>query len=508
MHKIVECVPNFSEGRRGEVVEEIAASVRSIRGVKLLDVQMDADHNRSVLTFVGSPRAVAEAAFNSVARAAQLIDLDQHKGEHPRMGAADVVPFVPIKGVTMEECVQIARGVGERIGRELNIPVYLYEEAATQESRRNLADVRRGEYEGLKEEIESNPERKPDFGPSRLGKAGATAVGARFPLIAYNVNLETDDLSVAKAIARAVRHSSGGLRYVKALGLSLAERGIVQVSMNMTNYRKTPLFRVFEMIKREAARYGVPIIGSEIVGLTPNAALTDAAEFYLQLEDFAPQVQVLENRLTEEEPGIVPYALLQALAQGTPTPGGGSAVALASALAGALTAMVAQLTVGRKRYAQVEQEMEGVLERARSLADELADFIETDVAAYDRVLAAYRLPKGSEQERASREEAIQAALREAAAVPLAVADRAVKVMELTLVTVEKGNVNAMSDAGVAAYLAHAAVRGAVLNVRTNASSLKDGELASNFDQQVTDFANRADELLTAIEQVISKRMGG
>lgn len=300
MRKIVECVPNFSEGRRREIVDQIVSQITTVNGVRLLDVQMDADHNRSVVTFVGEPQAVEEAAFRSVKRAAELIDLDVHRGEHPRMGAADVVPFVPLVNVTMDECVEIARRLGERIGQELGIPVYLYEEAATREDRRDLANVRRGEYEGLKKEIETNPERAPDFGPRRMGNAGATAVGARPPLIAFNVNLGTDNLAVAKAIARAVRHSNGGLRYVKALGLDIKERGLVQVSMNMTNYQKTPLFRVFEMIKREAKRYGVPVVGSEIVGLTPNAALVDTAQFYLQLEAFSP-AQILENRLAGDE---------------------------------------------------------------------------------------------------------------------------------------------------------------------------------------------------------------
>jgi len=296
MKRVVECVPNFSEGRRRGIIDEIVGVLASVDEVRVLDVQSDADHNRSVVTMVGQPEAVEEAAFRGIERAARLVDMDQHRGEHPRMGATDVVPFVPIAGVTMADCVEMARRLGERVGRELSIPVYLYEEAATRSERRNLADVRRGEYEGLKVEIETDPHRTPDFGPARMGKAGATAIGARSPLIAFNVYLNTDDVAIAKAIARAVRHSSGGLRYVKALGLLV--EGRAQVSMNLTDYRQTPIHRVVEMIRREAARYGVAIVSGEMVGLIPNEALVDVARFYLQLDGFSPD-QILENRLAD-----------------------------------------------------------------------------------------------------------------------------------------------------------------------------------------------------------------
>jgi glutamate formiminotransferase len=296
MQQIVECVSNFSEGRRQKVIDAIVAAIGSPAGAKVLDVKADADHNRTVVTFVGGPEAVTEAAFRGIAKAAELIDMEAHQGEHPRVGAADVIPFVPIQGVTMDECVAMAARLGARVGTELEIPVYLYEAAATSPDRRNLADVRRGEYEGLKQEIGFNPAREPDFGPRRMGKAGATIIGARPPLIAFNVYLTTDDVSVAKSIARAVRHSSGGLRYAKALGLLV--EGRAQVSMNLTDYRRTPIHRVMEMIHREAARYGVGVSSSEIIGLVPQRALLDAALYYLQLDGFVPE-QVLESRLTE-----------------------------------------------------------------------------------------------------------------------------------------------------------------------------------------------------------------
>jgi len=294
--QIVECVPNFSEGRRQEVIAAIVAAIQKVEEVVILGVKPDADHNRTVVTFIGGMEAVEKAAFLGIAKAAELIDMDVHQGQHPRVGAADVVPFVPIRGLTMEECVAMAARLGARVGNELQIPVYLYEAAATRPERRNLADVRRGEYEGLKQAIESDAARKPDYGPAKLGKAGATVIGARPPLIAFNVYLTTDDVSIAKKIARAVRGSSGGLRYVKALGLLV--EGRAQVSMNLTDYRQTPIQRVMEMIRSEATRYGVSVASSEIVGLVPQQALLDVALHYLQLGGFDP-AQVLESRLTE-----------------------------------------------------------------------------------------------------------------------------------------------------------------------------------------------------------------
>ena len=296
--RVVECVPNFSEGRRPEVVADIVASITAVQGVTLLDFSSDASHNRSVVTFVGTPEAVEAAAFAGIARARDLIDMEQHHGEHPRLGATDVVPFVPIAGVTMAECVDMARSLGRRVGQELDIPVYLYEEAATRPERRNLADVRRGEYEGLKLTI-GTPERAPDFGPPSVhATAGATVIGARMPLIAFNVNLGTSDVEIAKKIAKAVRGSSGGLVYVKALGVMLEEKHVAQVSMNLVNYVKTPIHRVLEMVRREAARYGVAVVETELIGLTPLDAVLDTAAYYLQLPRLS-RSQVIEARIWE-----------------------------------------------------------------------------------------------------------------------------------------------------------------------------------------------------------------
>lgn len=297
--KIVECVPNFSEGKGKEVIDTIMDEVRKYN-ITILDYSPDADHHRTDVTFIGEPEEVRKAALAMSLKAVELIDMNKHKGEHPRMGAMDVVPFIPVMNVTMEECIELAKIFAKEFSEKAGVPCFLYEEAATRPERKNLADVRRGEFEGLKEEIGKNPEKEPDFGPNHIHPtAGATAVGARFFLIAFNVNLSTNDIKIAKEIAKAVRSSSGGYRYVKAMGFEIKERDIVQVSMNMVNYRGTPLFRVFETIEREAKRYGVRIVGSEIIGLIPMEALVDVARFYLQLEKFNDE-QVLEKRLLEE----------------------------------------------------------------------------------------------------------------------------------------------------------------------------------------------------------------
>ena len=293
---IVECIPNVSEGRRAEVVERLASAIRSVPGVRLLDYSSDPSHNRSVFTLVGDAESVKGAILALFEAAVPAIDLRTHRGEHPRLGAIDVVPFVPIEGITMEQCVALAKDVGASIAERFGVPVYLYEEASSNPARKNLEDIRRGEFEGLTEKMRDD-DWVPDFGPRNPhSSAGATVVGARMPLIAYNINLNTNRLEVAKKIAAAIRYSSGGLRYVKAAGFMLEDRQIAQVSMNLTNYQKTPIFRVFEMVKREAERYGVSILESEIVGLVPSAALVSAAEFYLQLERFGPE-QILETKL-------------------------------------------------------------------------------------------------------------------------------------------------------------------------------------------------------------------
>lgn len=516
---LVECIANYSEGRRLEVVEAIAQAIQSVPQVIILDRHSDPDHNRSVITFVGPPEQVEEAAFQSIAKAAQLINLDEHRGEHPRIGATDVVPFVPIRGVTMQDCVAMAQRLGQRVAQTLNIPVYLYEEAATRPERKNLENIRRGEYETLKTAIQTDPDRRPDFGPCALGPAGATVIGARQPLIAFNVYLTTDDLSIARQIARAVRHSSGGLRYVKALEMMVDGRA--QVSMNLTNYRQTPLARVVELIRREAQRYGVMIHHSELVGLIPQEAITQAAVWYLQLDEFQPD-QILEQRLAEALAAGEPEAeaiaegeaapesaqrFLVELAAGTPTPGGGSAAAYAGAQAAALVAMVARLTLGKKKYAAHQAQMEMVLAQAEQLRSELYAAVAQDAAAFEQVLAALRLPKDTPAEQQARQNALDQATLAALRLPLRTAQNALQVMELAEVVIRLGNLNAISDGGVAAMLARAALTSAGLNVRINANALSQPELAQPELAALAQLEAQASKLDAAIRQTLAERGG-
>ncbi len=297
MSKLVECIPNFSEGKNEAVIEALVATAKSVPGVILLDYSSDTNHNRSVFTLVGEPESIAEVAFQLCKTASEKIDLTKHKGEHPRMGATDVIPFVPVKDVTMQECIEISKKVAERINKELSIPVFLYEESATKEARKNLATVRKGQFEGMQEKLQQ-PEWEPDFGERKVHEtAGVVAVGARMPLVAFNVNLSTSDITIANNIAKIVRASNGGFKYCKGIGVMLEERNVAQVSMNMVNYEGTPLYRVVELIRAEAKRYGVHVIGTEVIGLTPAKALIDCAEYYLQIENFDYKKQVLENHI-------------------------------------------------------------------------------------------------------------------------------------------------------------------------------------------------------------------
>jgi glutamate formiminotransferase/formiminotetrahydrofolate cyclodeaminase len=491
---IVECIANYSEARRPEVVEAIMQAILTVKGISLLDRHSDLDHNRSVLTFVGPPAEIEEAAFRSIAKAAELIDLNLHQGEHPRIGATDVVPFVPIRNISMPECVQMARRLGQRVGEELGIPVYLYEEAATRSERKNLENIRRGQFEALKAEMGVNPERDPDFGPKNVGPAGATVIGARAPLIAYNVYLTTDDINIAKKVAKAVRNSSGGLRYVKALGLLVDGRA--QVSMNLTNFRGTPVARVTELIRREADRYGVKIHHSELVGLIPQEALVDAARWHLQLDQFKPD-QILEYRLAaiqQESSGSASEDFLDALAEGTPAPGGGSAAAYAGAAGAALAAMVARLTLGKKKYLDVETQMYAFLEEAEQLRGKLKEAIQKDANAFGAVMEAFRLPRDTDEEATARQKAIDEATLVAAQVPLDTARMAVRVMQLAAQTTAIGNSNAISDGATGVALGRAALTGAGYNVRINVASLSEPSRGAELVTAMKKLEAQADEI--------------
>ncbi len=501
MKPMVECVPNFSEGRRPEVVNAIVNAVRSVPGTTILDCSSDPDHNRTVLTFVGTPDSVEKAAFGAIKTAAALIDMTQHTGEHPRIGATDVVPFVPIRGVTMSTCIEMARRLGQHVGQELGIPVYLYEQAATRPDRENLANLRKGEYEGLRDAIKTDPDRAPDFGPCELGTAGATVIGARAPLIAYNVYLNTDDVETASKIARAIRHSNGGLRFVKALGLLV--EGQAQISINLTDYTRTPIHRVQEMIKAEAARYGYCITHSEVVGMIPEQALIDSARWYLQLDLF-DENQILEWKIQQTEAAtLTPSAFLDAVASGEPTPGGGSVAALVGALAASLAEMVARLTIGRKKYEGAQDAMQNILVKADSLRSELSQLIDADSAAFEQVMAAQRLDKNDP----SRLAAIQSALKHAADIPLRTARLSVAALELLKVVAGQGNINAVTDAASGSHMAVAALEAARLNVLVNLMGIEDAGFSDITRQELQALTEQGRGLAAEVIELAERRMG-
>ena len=470
---LVECVPNFSEGRDPRTVDAIVEAMK-IPGVYLPDRKMDSDHNRSVITLIGDRDAVQEAAIRGVGKAAELIDLTKHQGAHPRMGAADVVPFIPIDGVTIEDCVAMARHVGAEIAKRFQIPVYLYEAAAATPERQNLENIRRGQFEGIRAEIASNPARKPDFGGCSVHPtAGATVVGARKALIAYNVFLNTPDVAIAKKIAKAVRFSSGGLRFVKGAGFLV--RGLAQVSMNLTDFEQTPIHRVFEFVKREAGRYGVIPISSEIVGLIPKKALEEAAEWFLQVENFDSSL-ILENRLAAIiggkmavgglRAGVEPF--IEQLAAPTATPGGGSAAAASGAMAAGLASMVASMSRGKKAYLQFESELSRAIARLSQIREELKSAIDADAESFSLVMKAYKAARDS----SNGDRTIASALKEATSVPLGVAEDAAEVTEIASQLRPITNPNMNSDLTTAIALAKAALQGALANVEINLDSLK------------------------------------
>lgn len=474
MSTLVECVPNFSEGRDKAKVDAIVEAMK-VEGVYLLDREMDEDHNRCVITLVGEREPIQEAAIRGVGKASELIDLNKHQGAHPRMGAADVVPFIPIEGVGIEDCVAMARHVGEEIWNRYQIPVYLYESAATTPERQNLENIRRGQFEGIRDEIATNPARRPDFGEPRVHPtAGATVVGARKFLIAYNVFLNTPEVDIAKKVAKAVRFSSGGLRYVKGAGFHV--RGLAQVSMNLTDFEQTPIHRVFEFVKREAARYGVSPVSSEIVGLIPKKALEQAAEWFLQVENFDSSL-ILENRLSAVMGGKMAVGGLRAgvepfveqLAAPTATPGGGSAAAASAAMAAGLANMVASMSRGKKAYLQYEKELSAAIARLSVLREQLKAAIDADAESYNAVMKAYKQAKES----ADADGIVNAALREATRVPLGVGERARDVRQIAESLKPITNPNMKSDLTTAIALAGAAIEGALANVEINLESLKD-----------------------------------
>jgi glutamate formiminotransferase/formiminotetrahydrofolate cyclodeaminase len=498
MKRLIECVPNFSEGRDPAKVDALVNVMSGVAGVYVLDREMDADHNRCVITLAGDPDAVAEAAIRGTGKAMELIDMNEHRGAHPRVGATDVIPFIPIEGVTLEDCVALARRVGNEVWKRYRIPIFFYEAAATRPDRVNLENVRKGQFEGLREELKKNHDRQPDIGEPKLHPtAGVTVVGARKFLIAYNVNLNTPDVGIANKIAKAIRFSSGGLRYVKSMGVELKARNLAQVSINLTDFEQTPMQRVYEMVKREAERYGVMPVGSEIVGLVPKKAIEMAADYFLQLENFSPS-QVFENKLAAvlgdgvpvEAPGgrlaNLARPFLDAVAEPCATPGGGSVSAFAAALAAALGQMVAGLSRKKKSQVLHVDKLSEQLDELRRIAEELAQTIDRDAASYDAVMTAFKLPQGNSEEISQREAAIQTATKGAAEVPLQVADKAAKLKSRLLQLEAIAATSMKSDLEVARLMAVAGAHGALANVEINLEGLKDTAYVNKMRDRVSE----------------------
>ncbi len=556
MLKLVECVPNFSEGQNKAIIDAITKEISDTEDVKLLDVDPGADTNRTVVTFIGSPEGVKEAAFKEIKKASELIDMREHKGAHARMGATDVCPFVPVSGVTMEECVEIAKEVGKRVAEELSIPVYLYEEAATRPERNSLADIRKGEYEGLPEKLK-DPEWKPDFGEAKFNeKSGATVIGAREFLIAYNVNLNTKDRKLAHDVALTIREAGrrkrdsdgkvvrdknnipikvpGLLKATRAVGWYIDEYGQAQVSINLINYKITPPHIAFDTICEEAEKRGLRVTGSELVGLIPLQAMLDAGRYYLSKQDksagvpeeelikaaivsmglndlteFDPQKKIIEYQVQELKGPLVKMDLrdfTNELSTDSPAPGGGSVAALAGALGSALTSMVANLTVGKKEYQKNRGEMKEVAVDAQKFKDALLRAIDRDTDAFNNLMNAFRLPKKTDEQIVKKEQAIEAATKEACLVPLDVMKNSLEVLKLAQVVAEKGNENAASDAGVASLMARSAVEGAGLNVKINLPGINDAEFVEKMKTEVKNLIAEANNLQNKIIEAVDHKI--
>ena len=564
MNQIVECVPNYSEGRDRSVIDRIVAAIATVKGVKVLDVDPGEATNRTVVTFVGSPEDVCEAAFRGAAKAQELIDMRVHHGAHPRSGATDVLPLIPVSGITLQECAVLARALAERLYKELGIPCYCYEAAAFKPERKNLAVCRAGEYEALPEKI-ADPARKPDFGPSEyndiVARSGATNVGARNFLVAVNYNLNTTSTRRAMAVAFDVREKGrkareggsltgkllkdengnqiwipGTLKGCKAIGWYIDEYGIAQVSMNITDIEATPLHVAFEEVSRAAAARGLRVTGAEIVGLVPKRVLIDAGKFYLEkqqrslgiseeeilkiavksmslddLKPFNPKEKVIEFLMQDEAEEARKHRLVRMTAEGfaketaseSPAPGGGSISAYMGALAAALGTMVANLSGHKRGWDDRWKEFSDIAEQGQALMTELLDLVDEDTAAFDRIMACFGMPKGTEEEKAARAAAIEEATLYAASVPLKTMEASLKAFPLLLAVAQKGNPASASDAGVGALAARAACRGAALNVRINASGLQDKSPAEPLLKRAEEIVREAEareaEVLEAVE---------
>lgn len=554
--KLVECVPNFSEGRDMEKIRAISREIETVPGIKLLDVDPGASTNRTVVTFIGAPEAVLEAAFRAVAKAAEVIDMRGHKGAHSRLGATDVCPFVPVSEVTMEDCVRLAGKLGVRVADELGIPVYLYEAAARKPERRNLATVRAGEYEGLSEKLK-DARWAPDFGKSVFNaKSGATIIGAREFLIAYNINLNTRDRKLAHEIALSLRESGrarrdkdgnvvkdahgntvnvpGKFKEVKSVGWYVDDYGVAQISVNFTNYRTTPVHVVFDDAVRLAGKLGLRVTGSELVGLIPKEALLMAGRYFLEkqgkspgvperelvrmavrslgLSDvvpFDPEKKIIEYQFRDPGPALVNMTLsafADELSMDSPTPGGGSVAALCGALSAALAAMVANLTVGKKGYEPVREDMIATAVRGQALKDALLEAVDRDTRAFNKVMDAFRLPKTTPEQAAEKDRAMEEANKEATLVPLDVLERSVEAVGLAKAAAAKGNRNSVSDAGVAGLVGQAAGEGAYDNILINLSSIRDAGFTAQIRKRAAGFKKALDKEGQAVREIVAKAL--
>jgi glutamate formiminotransferase/formiminotetrahydrofolate cyclodeaminase len=556
--KLVECVPNFSEGRDAEKIKAITREIEAVPGIKLLDVDPGASTNRTVVTFIGAPEAVQEAAFRAIAKAAEAIDMRGQKGAHPRMGATDVCPFVPVSEVTMEDCVRLAGELGRRVADELGIPVYLYEAAARKPERRNLATVRAGEYEGLPDKLK-DPRWAPDFGPAAFNpKSGATIIGAREFLIAYNINLNTRDRRLAHQIALSLRESGrarrdkngdiikdarghtvkvpGRFKEVKSVGWYVEDYGVAQISVNFTNFKTTPVHVVFDEAVRLAAKLGLRVTGSELVGLIPKDALLMAGRYYFEkqgkspgvpeaelirmavrslgLSDvvpFEPEKKIIEYQFRDPGPTLVDMTLrgfTDELSMDSPAPGGGSVAALCGALSAGLSAMVANLTVGKKGYEAVHGDMIAAAVRGQSLKDALLEAVDRDTKAFNKVMDAFRLPKTTPEQTEEKERAVEEANKEATLVPLEILAKAVEAVGLAKEVAIKGNRNSVSDAGVAGLAGQAAGEGAYDNVLINLGAIKDATFTADVRRRAAGFKKALDREGKAVRDIVAKALAG
>ncbi len=554
--KLVECVPNFSEGRDREKINAITKEIESTPQVTLLDVDPGESTNRTVVTLIGTPEGVKEAAFKAIKKAAEVLDMSKHTGAHSRIGATDVCPFVPVTGVTMEDCVQIAKEVGERVARELNIPVYLYEEAAQKPERRNLATIRKGEYEGLAEKFK-DPEWAPDYGkPEFNPKVGATVIGAREFLIAYNINLNTTDRKLAHDIAlnirergRAKRDKDGNIirdsdgksikapgkfKEVKAVGWYIEDYGIAQISINFTNYKISPPHVVFDEVRKQAEKLGLRATGCELVGLIPKEAMLMAGRYYLEkqgkctgvpeeeliriavlslgLNDVAPfeaEKKIIEYQFKEAENSLLDFNLREfanELSMDSPAPGGGSTAALCGALSAALSSMVSNLTVGKKGYEDVQKDVKKFAVTAQSLKDEFLRAVDLDTMAFNKVMDAFKMPKKTDEQKEEQARAVEEASQEATLVPMGVLEKSIEALKLAKEVALKGNKNSLSDAGVAGLTARAAAEGAYYNIKINLPGLKDTGFKSKIKKQATAFVKNAVQLGDELREIVEQEL--